>query len=73
MANAWAAGVTVPSVDEGLILRAWEWYLELLQKVPELVMGTYVLMEIMQKAGFLELVTFMLTFSGCIPISRLSE
>ncbi|KIW96534.1 uncharacterized protein Z519_01925, partial [Cladophialophora bantiana CBS 173.52] len=43
--NTWAAGVTVPVVDEDLILRAWDWYLALLKKDPKLVMGTYVLME----------------------------
>jgi hypothetical protein len=47
--NTWAAGVTVPTVDEDLILRAWDWYLALLKKDYRLVMGTYVLMEVMQK------------------------
>ena len=47
--NTWAAGVTVPAVDETLILRAWDWYLALLKKDSKLVMGTYVLMEVMQK------------------------
>ncbi len=47
--NTWAAGVTVPAVDESLILRAWDWYLSLLKKDSKLVMGTYVLMEVMQK------------------------
>jgi hypothetical protein len=47
--NTWAAGVTVPAVEEELILRAWDWYLALLKKDPKLVMGTYVLMEVMQK------------------------
>ena len=47
--NTWAAGVTVPSIDEGLILNAWKWYLDLLETAPGLVMGTYVLMEVMQK------------------------
>ncbi|EXJ64789.1 hypothetical protein A1O7_01127 [Cladophialophora yegresii CBS 114405] len=50
--NTWAAGVTVPAVDEDLILRAWHWYLHLLKKDPRLVMGTYVLMEVMQKAVY---------------------
>ncbi|OAG34357.1 hypothetical protein AYO21_11475 [Fonsecaea monophora] len=50
--NTWAAGVTVPSVDEGLILRAWNWYLSLLEADPRLVMGTYVLTEVMQKAVY---------------------
>ncbi|KIX00110.1 uncharacterized protein Z518_10247 [Rhinocladiella mackenziei CBS 650.93] len=52
MTNTWAAGVTVPSVDQELILRAWEWYLDLLKKDPRLVRGTYVLMEVMQKAAY---------------------
>jgi len=50
--NTWGAGVTVPAVDEDLILRAWNWYLALLKKDPKLVMGTYVLMEVMQKAVY---------------------
>ncbi|KIW30683.1 uncharacterized protein PV07_06403 [Cladophialophora immunda] len=50
--NTWAAGVTVPTVDESLIIQAWNWYLALLEKDPRLVMGTYVLMEVMQKAVY---------------------
>ncbi|KAJ9601879.1 hypothetical protein H2200_013628 [Cladophialophora chaetospira] len=50
--NTWAAGVTVPAVNEELILRAWDWYLALLKKDSKLVMGTYVLMEVMQKAVY---------------------
>lgn len=38
-------------MDEDLILRAWNWYLDLLKKDDKLVMGTYVLMEVMQKVG----------------------
>src|ERR1700744_1393466 len=71
--NTWAAGVTVPTVDEELILRAWDWYLALLKKDAKLVMGTYVLMEFMQKVTSLSPCASLLTIAGCVSISRISQ
>lgn len=47
--NIWQAGVTIPTVDEKLILSAWKWYLALTAGDPEVAKGTYVLVEVMQK------------------------
>ncbi|KEF51935.1 uncharacterized protein A1O9_11925 [Exophiala aquamarina CBS 119918] len=50
--NTWQAGVTVPEATEQLITDAWNWYLALKEQDPMLVKGTYVLLEMMQKAAY---------------------
>lgn len=47
--NTWQCGATLSSIDEGLILRSWKWYVELVNKEPSLARSTYVLIEMMQK------------------------
>ena len=48
-ANNWSSAVTIPDVDEGVIMRAWTWFEELLKTDPRLSAGAFVLIELMQK------------------------
>lgn len=54
-ANSYFSGITVPKVDEKLMLNAWKWMDKLLEKDPAIAdvpLGTVVLIEVMQKAAF---------------------
>jgi hypothetical protein len=54
-ANSYFFGITVPKVDEKLMLNAWRWMDKLFEKNPaiaEVPLGTVLLIELMQKASF---------------------
>ena len=43
-------GIVIPTISEELIKKAWKWLDETLRIEPKLSAGTFVLIEIMQKA-----------------------
>lgn len=43
-------GVVIPDITEDLILRTWKWFDNTLAEEPRLNAGTFVLIEMMQKA-----------------------
>ena len=47
------SAITIPSINEELILRTWKWYDELLQEDPNQGAGAFVLIEIMQKVNII--------------------
>lgn len=54
-ANSYFSGITVPKVNEKILLNAWNWMDKLLEKdgaIAEVPLGTVVLIEIMQEAAF---------------------
>lgn len=53
-ARSWlqAALVDDSVVDEGFLVRAWDWYDETIQQSPELALGTFALFEVMQLPSF---------------------
>lgn len=49
--NQMFTAVVVPTLTEGIILRAFEWFDETLKAEPNLAAGTIVLIELMQKVS----------------------
>lgn len=47
--NTWLSAPLVEDVDEGMLIRAWNWYAEIGKEYPDLVYGTFALLEVMQK------------------------
>ena len=48
MVNTYMSAAAIPAVDEQLILRAWNWFEELLKKDQKQSAGAFVLIEVMQ-------------------------
>lgn len=53
LTNQMMSAITIPSINEELILRTWKWYDELLQEDPNQGAGAFVLIEIMQKVNII--------------------
>ena len=49
MTNSYMSAATIPAVKEDLILNAWKWFNELLEKDSRQSAGAFVLIEIMQR------------------------
>ena len=49
LTNTWMSGATIPVVDEKLIMRAFQWFDDLLKLDPRLSAATFVLIEVMQR------------------------
>ena len=49
LTNTWMSGATIPMVGEKLIMRAFQWFDDLLKLDPRLSAATFVLIEVMQR------------------------
>lgn len=52
LTNNWMNAVTIPALDEQLILRTWKWFDDLIRLDPKLAAGSFVLIEVMQKVSY---------------------